>query len=141
MPGRFLIVAAAPASATTFHSSPDFGSTFQLVRGGAPMILAICGLTSDGTGTDRAGTSSIGAAVWANAGTANIMPPHNTAMLARCHAKDLRIVDAAPVIARFPVFSLLLFSDGARHRTRFCNPVKRAIFPKGIGIFPRGLWD
>src|SRR3984893_18842868 len=66
IPGTFFKVAAAPASATGFHSSPVFGSTFQLVRSGAPMIFAICGLTVVGTGTERAGTSSIAApAVWA----------------------------------------------------------------------------
>jgi hypothetical protein len=62
------MVAAAPASATGFHSSPVFGSISQLVRSGAPMILAICGLTVEGTGTDRAGTFSTPASEdWARA--------------------------------------------------------------------------
>src|SRR3954453_19758290 len=72
MPGMFFMVAAAPASATGFHSSPVFGSTFQLVRSGAPMIFANCGETVLGTGTERAGTSSVWAlAVVKTIGTHN----------------------------------------------------------------------
>ena len=58
-PGRFLIVASAPASATGFHSSPVFGSTFQPLRSGAAISFCTCGLTSPcGTGRFFAGTSS-----------------------------------------------------------------------------------
>src|SRR6202035_1442079 len=57
MPGTFLISAAAPASATGFHSSPVLGWIFQFERSGAPMIFCNCGLTVVGTGMVLAGTS------------------------------------------------------------------------------------
>src|SRR3954465_2173402 len=58
-PGRFLIVPSAPASASGFHSSPVFGSTFQPLRNGAAISFCTCGLTSPcGTGRVLAGTSS-----------------------------------------------------------------------------------
>src|SRR5512135_2076812 len=66
MPGTLLISAAAPASATGFHSSPVLGWIFQFDRSGAPMTFCNCGLTSVGTGIVLAGTSSAaGAAVCA----------------------------------------------------------------------------
>src|ERR1700681_1440348 len=68
MPGTLLTSAAAPASATGFHSSPVLGWIFQFDRNGAPMIFCSCGLTSVGTWIVLAGTSSAaGAAVCAGA--------------------------------------------------------------------------
>src|ERR1700712_5306691 len=68
MPGTFLMVGTAPASATGFHSSPVLGWISQLVRSGAPMIFCNCGLTVEGTAMVLAGTCSpAGAAVWATA--------------------------------------------------------------------------
>src|ERR1700676_2184605 len=58
MPGTFLTNAAAPASATGFHSSPVLGWISQFDRSGAPMIFCNCGLTVVGTGMVLAGTSS-----------------------------------------------------------------------------------
>src|ERR1700752_2098104 len=68
MPGTFLISAAAPASATGFHSSPVLGWISQFDRSGAPMIFCNWGLTVVGTGMVWAGTSmAAGAAVCATA--------------------------------------------------------------------------
>src|SRR4051794_2174655 len=63
IPGTFLMVAAAPASATGFHSSPVLGWIFQFDRSGAPMIFCNCGLTVVGTWIVLAGTSSPAGAV------------------------------------------------------------------------------
>src|SRR4030081_3309730 len=68
MPGTFLTNAAAPASATGFHSSPVLGWISQFDLSGAPMIFCSCGLTVVGTGIVLAGTSSApgaGLGVWA----------------------------------------------------------------------------
>src|ERR1700733_16256107 len=68
MPGTFLISAAAPASATGFHSSPVLGWIFQFDRSGAPMIFCNWRLTVVGTWMVLAGTSiAAGAAVCATA--------------------------------------------------------------------------
>src|ERR1700754_5197653 len=63
MPGTFLISAAAPASATGFHSSPVLGWIFQFDRSGAPMIFCNWGLMVVGTGMVLAGTSMAAGAV------------------------------------------------------------------------------
>src|SRR6195952_5889487 len=65
IPGTFLMVGTAPASATGFHSSPVLGWISQFVRSGAPMIFCSCGLTDVGTWMVLAGTSS--GVVWAMA--------------------------------------------------------------------------
>src|ERR1700722_7098910 len=57
MPGTFLISAAAPASATGFHSSQVLGWIFQFARIGIAMIFCNWGLTGVGTGIVLAGTS------------------------------------------------------------------------------------
>src|ERR1700716_4131035 len=68
MPGTFLMVGIAPASATGFHSSPVLGWIFQFDRSGAPMIFCSGGLTVVGTGMVLAVTSNpAGAAVCAKA--------------------------------------------------------------------------
>ena len=68
MPGTFLMVGTAPASATGFHSSPVLGRRSQFVRSGAPMTFCSWGLTVEGTGRVLAGTANPdGAAVWAMA--------------------------------------------------------------------------
>ena len=84
------MVAAAPVSATGFHSSPVLGSTFQFVRNGSPMTFCICGLTVVGTGTDFAGTSRTnGAGAWAIAAEPHIAVV--AAMLARPNQRRLAI--------------------------------------------------
>src|SRR5579859_7747196 len=87
MPGTFLISAAAPASATGFHSSPVLGWIFQFDRSGALMIFCNCGLTSVGTGTALAGTSSAaGPAVCA--GAFAIVAMDNRARQAKAKARS-----------------------------------------------------
>src|SRR6195952_1410872 len=58
IPGTFLMVGTAPASATGFHSSPVLGWISQFERRGAPMIFCNCGLTVEGATMVLAGTSS-----------------------------------------------------------------------------------
>src|SRR4051794_17514085 len=108
IPGTFFMVAAAPASATGFHSSPVFGSTFQLVRSGAPMIFANCGLTVVGTGTDRAGTSSVCA--WA---VAKVIAAYSSVAV-----RSFVQFPAAGFFIALPLFGFLFFNE----RSRRCAP-------------------
>jgi hypothetical protein len=105
------------------------------------MIFAICGLTSEGTGTERAGTSSIAGdvAFWAKAagykaGYAATIAAHKAAVPM---LRDLLNRFAVAFIAR-PLFRFCLFcsfsfcfsSATAQRRVRqpFCNPVGLTIF-------------
>ena len=57
-PGRFLMVGSAPASAIGFHSSPVFGSKFQLLRSGMrDQLLHLRADVDLGIGRVFAGTS------------------------------------------------------------------------------------
>src|SRR5436305_3414597 len=125
IPGMFFMVAAAPASATGFHSSPVFGSTFQLVRSGAPMILANCGLTVVGTGTDRAGTSSGWA--WAVVSTSAV---HNSVAVHNFVVTAVEFPAAGCFIA-LPCSVLVLQRKIATMRARRspCNPTGLQLFP------------
>ena len=78
--GRFFMVAAAPASASAFHSSPVFGRRSQFARSGPATIFCICGLTVVGTGKMRAGTSrGAGSGLCANAaGDGTAKPRHRS---------------------------------------------------------------
>src|SRR5438270_5761974 len=120
----FLMVLAAPASATGFHSSPVFGNTFQLVRSGKPMIFAICGLTVLGTGTEWAGTSSTGAfAVWAFPGAVLSIPsPAQSNAAASFHVARVRISLAGALIA-FPLFTVFLLKTTTRSVHPFSIPL------------------
>jgi hypothetical protein len=72
------------------------------------MIFAICGLTVVGTGTECAGTSSIGEfAVWACATAKPAIPiaAHKSALAVKCHLTALRI----PLARRLIAFSLFGF--------------------------------
>src|SRR5882724_4336678 len=90
IPGTFLMVGTAPASATGFHSSPVLGWISQLVRNGAPMIFCNWGLTVVGTWIVLAGTCSpAGGAVWADAPAVaktenRVMQPATKAWSSRC---------------------------------------------------------
>src|SRR4051812_27496952 len=115
MPGMFLMVLAAPASATGLHSSPVFGRTFQFVRSGKPIIFAICGLTVLGTGTECAGTSSTGAfAIWALPAcelSIAATPQNNAAV--DLHITRLRISLAGALMA-FPLFQCFFVKNKIR---------------------------
>jgi hypothetical protein len=77
------------------------------------MILAICGLTVVGTGTERAGTSSI----WAWAGNEPAIPiaAHNSVVMRSFDATTVRIPAAGFLIA-FPLIFLFVLT----HRDDLC---------------------
>jgi hypothetical protein len=83
------------------------------------MIFAICGLTVDGTGTERAGTSSIGDAAVCAAAALNPAIPiaaHNSVVARSAGGTNLRIPAAGSVIA-FPLF---FFIRASTHRDDLC---------------------
>jgi hypothetical protein len=67
------------------------------------MIFAICGLTVDGTGTERAGTSS----VWAAAAPAVPIATHNSIVARSADVTHVWIPPAGCFIA-FPLFGVLV---------------------------------
>src|SRR3954462_14645307 len=124
IPGTFFMVAAAPASATGFHSSPVFGSTFQLVRSGAPMVFSSCGLTVPGTGTARAGTSSVGALA-----EVKDIPAHNNAAAGSLLIATV-LYPAAGICIALPGSVFLLSSRDDARPTFPQQPLRGGIIPQ-----------
>jgi hypothetical protein len=80
------------------------------------MIFAICGLTVDGTGTEREGTSSIGDAAVCAAAALNPAIPiatHNSVVAPSSDVTNLRIPATGFFIA-FPLFFYWCFNASRR---------------------------
>jgi hypothetical protein len=91
------------------------------------MIFAICGLTVEGTGTDRAGTSSVWA--WAVVET---MAAHNNAATGSFRTTAVEF-PAVGIFIAAPLFNFLLFFNADRddaHQTPPLQPHARSIIPQ-----------
>jgi hypothetical protein len=95
------------------------------------MIFAICGLTVVGTGTERAGTSS----VWACAAVkpANPIAAHNSAVARSPDLTNAWIPIAGFFIA-FSLFSLLI--RASTHIATICARWTLPLQPHRCGIIP-----
>jgi hypothetical protein len=93
------------------------------------MIFAICGLTVDGTGTERAGTSSVWA--WAVVKPGNAIAAHNSIATRSAGVTNVRISVADCFIALpWSVFLFVVHRDDFVRAGRFpCNPFGVQLFP------------